>query len=468
MHNDISEVCCILELYEKSTLSLNEAVKLSDRICMFEENDSKSAYYKANKDECISYIQNHAGYMKGKCLTHKCNLCVINRWCNFYRKKRQKNEEKLKTPTYADFFCGAGGLSLGFTDAGFRLSLANDVQNCCIDTLSFNHPEIPKKYVVVGDINDILNSIEERSRYKCIDVVVGGPPCQGFSKANRQRIINDPRNHLYRSFVKAVDILSPAFFVMENVRGIMKVSEQIIDDFKSIGYSVSVRLVNACDFGVPQNRERVIFIGNRIGVNNDELFSDLFEMSSNIPKYVLKNALYGLQPLSARTIPNDNTCENKESGYTFTISPKTKRTKYLSLINGKHKNTILFNHKARYNNSRDIEIYRRLNQGDDSLDPKIADIMPYKRREHIFRDKYYKLEAESLCKTITAHMKYDCNMYIHPEQARGLTPREAARVQSFPDYYYFRGSYTKTYMQIGNSVPPLLSRCIAQIIRKYL
>ena len=94
--------------------------------------------------------------------------------------------------------------------------------------------------------------------------------------------------------------------------------------------------------------------------------------------------------------------------------------------------------------------------------------MPYKRREKIFKDKYYKLEPDKTCKTITAHMKYDCNMYIHPFEARGLTPREAARIQSFPDDYYFRGAYTKTYMQVGNSVPPLLSEIIAKAIYEAL
>ena len=133
-----------------------------------------------------------------------------------------------------------------------------------------------------------------------------------------------------------------------------------------------------------------------------------------------------------------------------------------------NKPNLVFNHKARYNNERDIEIYRRLCPGDKSDDPKIADIMPYSRRNGIFRDKYFKLEPNKICKTITAHMKCDCNMYIHPSQARGLTPREAARIQSFPDNYYFRGSFTKTYMQIGNSVPPLLGRVIAAAIKNFI
>ena len=128
----------------------------------------------------------------------------------------------------------------------------------------------------------------------------------------------------------------------------------------------------------------------------------------------------------------------------------------------------LFNHKARYNNERDVEIFRRMNPGDNSADPKIADIMPYRRRERIFKDKYFRLEPDKPCKTITAHMRYDCNMYIHPFQARGLTPREAARVQSYPDDYFFRGPYTKTYMQVGNSVPPLMSATIAKVLKDVL
>ena len=106
--------------------------------------------------------------------------------------------------------------------------------------------------------------------------------------------------------------------------------------------------------------------------------------------------------------------------------------------------------------------------GDNSNSPRIKDIMPYKSRKHIFKDKYYKLVNSIPCKTITAHMKFDCNMYIHPNQARGLTPREAARVQSYPDDYLFLGAYTKTYQQIGNSVPPIIGRKIGEIILNYI
>lgn len=245
-------------------------------------------------------------------------------------------------------------------------------------------------------------------------------------------------------------------------------ASQVVADFKSIGYDVDYRVVNAKDFGVPQNRERLIYIGNRIGVDNSLIFSALMNEAKGMPMFVLGDALYGLRELRASHSKNDTEASSGESGYKIEVSQDKNGNEYIALINCGSLFPLTFNHKARYNNDRDIEIYRRLEQGDKSDDPKIADIMPYKRRSGIFKDKYFKLENDKVCKTITAHMKFDCNMYIHPFQARGLTPREAARVQSYPDDYYFRGAFTKTYMQIGNSVPPLLGRAIAKVIKKYL
>ena len=115
-----------------------------------------------------------------------------------------------------------------------------------------------------------------------------------------------------------------------------------------------------------------------------------------------------------------------------------------------------------------IEIFGRLYQGDKSDDPKIADIMPYARRNGIFKDKYFKLYADRPCRTITAHLKMDCLSHIHPYQIRSITPREAARVQSFPDDYVFLGAYLKTYMQVGNAVPPMMAKSIAEVIMNYL
>jgi DNA (cytosine-5)-methyltransferase 1 len=141
---------------------------------------------------------------------------------------------------------------------------------------------------------------------------------------------------------------------------------------------------------------------------------------------------------------------------------------YLRLINGDREIPYLFNHKARFVNDINYDIYRLLNQGDDASDPKIADIMPYTNRLHCFKDKYYKLIADKPSRTITAHLRMDCHSHIHPFQIRALTPREAARCQSFPDDYLFLGAYLKTYMQIGNAVPCLMAKCIANEIKKYL
>jgi DNA (cytosine-5)-methyltransferase 1 len=396
-----------------------------------------------------------------------CYMCPVSRYCNTFINLQKENID-CGNYKIMDLFCGAGGLSLGFKQEGFITGLANDIQECCIDTYAYNHPEVPRKNIILGDISLLSNTLHELCRYNDIDVIVGGPPCQGFSRANRQRLIDDPRNRLYKYYISVVSNVNPKFVVMENVRGILKHKDEIIDYFNKIGHRVSVKVLNTKDYGVPQNRERAIFIGNRLGINNDAIFETMISNSTEIPKYTLGDALYGLRKLEASRIKNMTIKDTHESGYIIEKSNYISQNDYLKLINQEKESVITCNHKARYNNDRDIEIFGRLNPGDKSNDPKIADIMPYTNRSDIFLDKYFKLEENKVCKTITAHMKCDCNMYIHPSQARGLTPREAARVQSFPDDYYFRGAYTKTYMQIGNSVPPLLGRNIAKVIKKYL
>ena len=471
MNNDIIEIFKICDLFKKEEISEKKVDFVLNRV-FCETSDSsrmmKHEYFENNNKEIFERLRKEISWLFELCSEDLCSECTMKKWCNHYRNVVQIEEAKSDKPIVADFFCGAGGLSLGFYRSGYKISLANDIQECCIDTISFNHPEVPEKYFIADDIENVIDNINQLSRYPKIDVVVGGPPCQGFSMANRQRLIDDPRNHLYKSFVRAISEIKPQFFVMENVRGILKVKNQIFENFEELGYSVEARLLNAKEFGVPQNRERVIFIGNRIGIDNNILFEEIYSIANGVEKSVLADALAGLRKLQAKTIPNSTEDEDDVSGHTFEINSHEGNTSYVQRINEGKIVPLVFNHKARYNNERDIEIYRRLEQGDDSSNPKIADIMPYKRREKIFKDKYYKLEENKVCKTITAHMKFDCNMYIHPTQARGLTPREAARIQSYPDDYFFRGSYTKTYMQVGNSVPPIMSQVIAEVIKNYL
>lgn len=443
--------------FERVTKDINEDF-LKARAEVYREevktdNDLKEAFMKLSV-MCNETEQN-------------CAKCPVCRYCNTYIENARKsvNDDSLKM---IDLFCGAGGLSLGFSQEGFITSLANDIQDCCVDTYAHNHPETPRDHIVLGDIKDVVNNLDALLAGRSVDIVIGGPPCQGFSMANRQRLIDDPRNYLYKSYIVVVKKVHPEFFIMENVKGMLLVAEQVKEDFRNIGYSVECHVLNAKDFGVPQNRERLIYIGNCVGVDNEQIFREIFELSESIPEHNLEDALYGLRELEASRVKNATETGSAESGYKVEKNNITDTNEYISYINQGRTVAVVSNHKARYNNDRDIEIFGRMEQGDRSDDPKIADIMPYARRNDIFKDKYFKLENDKVCKTITAHMKFDCNMYIHPTQARGLTPREAARVQSYPDDYFFRGAYTKTYMQIGNSVPPLLGRAIAQVIKRHM
>ncbi len=317
-----------------------------------------------------------------------------------------------------------------------------------------------------------------------IDVVVGGPPCQGFSEANRQRVIDDPRNKLYKYFLQAVEKIAPRFVVMENVRGMLKVAQQVVEDYESLkirkngkeySYRVQYRLLNSQDFSVAQSRERLIYIAVRNDVMEDRkvtprmIFDRIEEDCKGGRTFVLQDALDDIRPLEAPRIKNQNETDSQLTGKKIEGNPYEKNENaYLKLINQGRDIPYTFNHKARYLSDVNYEIYKRLAPGDDATDEKIADIMPYAHRNHCFKDKYYKLHGDRPCRTITAHLRMDCHSHIHPSQVRALTPREAARVQSFPDDYLFLGAYLKTYMQIGNAVPPLMARGIASVIRKYL
>lgn len=474
MSNYKVDVQEIIDFINSVHAKVNDPVYSADCLsaftCKTDEQylDERAAFILENieMNECLAdSFRRLSSYCSGTC-DKRCEDCVVKKYCNSYILQARNDTKGLHS--MVDLFCGSGGLSLGFVQEGFYAALANDIEQCCVDTYSHNHPETPRDHIILGDIRDVVSDLETLMKNTKVDIVVGGPPCQGFSMANRQRLIDDPRNYLYKNYVEVVKRLQPKFFVMENVKGMLGVADQVKDDFEKIGYSVDYKVFNAKDFGVPQNRERLIYIGNRIGVNNSEVIQEISDKSSSIKKHVLGDAIEDLRPLTALRIKNATELDSDDSGRKIEKNNLNKLNDYLNIVNDGKISPVICNHKARYNNDRDIEIFGRLNPGDKSDDPKIADIMPYKSRNDIFKDKYYKLENDKICKTITAHMKFDCNMYIHPTQARGLTPREAARIQSYPDDYFFRGSYTKTYMQIGNSVPPLLGRAIAGVVKKYL
>lgn len=322
--------------------------------------------------------------------------------------------------------------------------------------------------VFVGDIKYLVEHLSDFPIPKDVTLVCGGPPCQGFSMANRQRVIDDPRNHLYKSYLEFLSKVRPLCFVMENVRGMASRIDEILDNFQMMlgnDYSLSYALLNAVDYGVPQNRVRFILIGNRIGVDASSIFADI--KSNTVRGYVLRDAIDGLPELGHKGERGKAGEDSDEVGY-FERTFIYPHTDFYTFINGNREITKLYNHKNRYNNPRDIEIYTRLPQGGNSLHPSIADIMPYSRRNGIFKDKYFKLEEDKVCKTITSHMRFDCNMYIHPWYARGLTAREAARIQTFPDDFIFYGSQNSWYGQVGNAVPVKLAYSIGKEIIKHL
>ncbi len=367
-----------------------------------------------------------------------------------------------------DLFAGCGGMSLGLEKAGFDPVFINEIQPEFAETFYFNH-DINIEQYFVGDINDLIVDYDKYSKYfNNTAIVCGGPPCQGFSMANRQRLIDDPRNVLYKSFLNILNLIRPQFFIMENVKGMAQKIDEILLDFKQYlgdDYNFDYALLNAKDFGLPQNRERFFLIGNRNGVDTREIFNKIKNQYNN--HFSLGQAIENLPKLKSKKIKNNNKIESDDYG--FKLRKLTlDRNQFDLFINDGKTFPYLLNHKNRFNNDRDIEIYSRLPQGANSLHESISDIMPYHRRNHIFKDKYFKLSENKICKTITAHMKFDCNMYIHPNQARGLSPREAARVQTFPDSYFFRGSQNKWFAQIGNAVPVKLAEIIGNQIIQHI
>lgn len=371
--------------------------------------------------------------------------------------------------TFVDTFAGCGGLSLGLENAGFNPIFVNEIEPKFLETYYFNR-DLPVDNYFCDDIKKLVKNFDKyKNNLKNVDLFAGGPPCQGFSMANRQKILDDPRNELYKYYLELLDLVHPKFFIMENVKGMLNKSEEIKNNFyEKIGheYSIDIVLLNAKDFGIPQNRERVFVIGSRIkNVPAKKIIEDILKEKGK-KAFVLKDAINGLPELQPKREKNNSEIENEKIGFKFKEF-KYKNTKYESFIN-KSTTNYLSNHTNRYNNDRDIEIFSKLPQGGNSLHESIINIMPYKNRNHIFKDKYYKLREDEVSKTITSHMKHDCNMYIHPNQPRGLSPREAARIQTFPDDFVFMGTNNNWYAQIGNAVPVKLAEVIGKNIFKYL
>jgi len=368
------------------------------------------------------------------------------------RKKAQLKSIKSSDPKIIDFFCGAGGLSLGFNQEGFQVGLANDYDEVCIESFRYNHPEVPEERVILGDIRNIVNHIEDYIFYD-VDVVIGGPPCQGFSSANQQRIIDDPRNELYKYFLKAISKIAPKFVIMENVKGMLPYAQQIIEDYnlliiekenKNFSYSVGCKVLVSSDFGVAQKRQRLFFIAVRSDISEqkkispDTIFNEIEDSLKSKKLHVLKDALEFIKPLNAPRIKNMTEADDELTGKKVDLNQfKGNENSYLKMINGGRKIDYIFNHKARYTNDINFQIYSILDQGEDGTSEKIKHIMPYGHRNHIFKDKYFKLSEDKPSRTITAHLKMDCHSHIHPRQVRSITQEKPPEFNLFLMIIFF-------------------------------
>ena len=343
-----------------------------------------------------------------------------------------------------DLFCGAGGLSLGFELAGFKIIGGVDFK---ADAIATHEKNFKNSTSICGDITKITDEqvIDLYGKDK-VDVIVGGPPCQGFSASNRQQIENDPRNKLFFEFIRFVKILKPKAIVIENVRQILTkdngfAKNKIFEILEEQGYNVDVRVLTASDYGVPQKRNRAVFVGIRNDVG--QIDYDLIKKEKNI--VTVKEAIGELYDL-------ENNKDNK-----LVNEPLTKFQKYL-----RSKTNEIYNHEPKYPNKEVQERMKYVPQGGNWRD--VPERLWKVQRDNRHSSAYRRLNENEPSITIdTGHMNY-----FHPLYNRVPTVRESARIQSFPDDFIFVGTPTSQLRQVGNAVPPLMAKAIANLVKEIL
>lgn len=414
----------------------------------------------------------------------------------------EKVQGDRKKFTFIDLFAGAGGLSEGFIRAGFEPIAHVEMNKDACDTLKtrtayhwltdknrveeyymylegkINRDElwnkIPEhliKSVIQKEISNqslpaIFNQIDFELGKRQVDLVIGGPPCQAYSIVGRARkdMGKDPRNHLYKHYVKFLKRYNPKIFVFENVPGILSAGngeylEKIFKAVKRAGYQLEHKILNAKNFGVLQDRKRVIIIGWKK------------EMDLTYPKFETIEPNYEIIKHLFSDLPKIKSGEGAWYSTKY-ASPTNEYLETTGIRNGVNFTT---QHIARFNNDNDLEIYRiavdkwikegkRLNYGE----------LPQRLIKHnntkTFSNRFQVVNHKGISHTVVAHICADGHYYIHPDiqQNRSITVREAARIQSFPDDYFFEASRTAAYKQIGNAVPVLMAEGIAKKINEFL
>jgi DNA (cytosine-5)-methyltransferase 1 len=365
--------------------------------------------------------------------------------------------------TSIDLFAGAGGLSEGFRMEGFHIFAANDFDKDAAETYKFNHPGVNFLDGPIQNITGEAVLTKAEMKKGGLDVLAGGPPCQAFSVYNHQRGFHDERSGLFREYIRLVDALEPKVIVMENVTGMSSLEngraiDEIYNSLGKLNYSIEHKILKAEEYGVPQERRRIIFIGvqpgyvirwpeqthNKDGNKGLKKFNTVWDAISDLPALEIDSGF-------------------EEGAY---ISESlSDLQKFL-----REKSNCIFNHYAPRLTPINIQRMRFIPQGGSWRDiPQylLPDGMKRaKRSDHTKR--YGRLMEDGLSSTILTRCDPHWGAYIHPTQDRTLTVREAARLQTFPDRIKFFGPRVEQYRQVGNAVPPLLGKAIARAVKKIL
>ena len=355
-------------------------------------------------------------------------------------------------PLTIDLFAGAGGLTQGFRDAGYKIVQAVERDVNAAATYSTNHPEVD---LILADIRD-LDPRECLQRLGVdpgvVTTVIGGPPCQGFSESNRRtRTLSNPKNHLYRDFLRFVRHIQPKSVVLENVAGLRTMSkglilDYIIDGLGNMGYRSQHYVLNAANHGVPQVRRRLFIIAHRLNVTAGQV-SEL-DSPPLAPPPTVRAAIADLPPLA-----NGASTDLLEYGTTIQ-SPYQRQMR-------RHAPSRLSGNLVSRNAPHIVERYTYIPEGGNWRHIPRHLLANYSDTSRCHTGIYHRLYWDRPSKVIGNFRK---NMLIHPAQDRGLSVREAARLQSFPDHYRFSGSIGFQQQQVADAVPPLLAETVARTI----
>lgn len=343
-----------------------------------------------------------------------------------------------------DLFSGVGGLSYGFIQEGFEIEIANEIDKDIAYSYIINHPNVKMINEDISKLNieEVFGNLKNTKKM----IVLGGPPCQGFSQKGSRLGLDDERNYLFKYFFEVVKYLEPEYFVMENVPNMLTAENgffknEIIKLFNQIGYSLDMDVLNSYDFGVPQQRRRAIILGKR--------GTEVLKLPSGI-----KNKVNVWDAIGDLAFLESGEGEDKQQ---YLIEPNSE---YQRKLRGE--SNVLYNHVATKHSQLAIERLKLIppESGKENLPEE-------HKTKSIFSGTWCRMEKNKPSVTITTRFDTPSSgKFSHPYLNRAITVREAARLQSFPDSFVFYGNKTSQMKQVGNAVPPFLSKAIAKVIKQ--